>query len=207
MVFGALILAGGRSRRIGRSKALMKLGGKSLLLHMIERLRGFVREIVVVIGKDDELGTYRHIPTSEVTITRDAVAGRGPLAGILTGMGEMRSEYTAVLPCDSPFILKDVLKFLFDRARGADAAIPRWPNGYIEPLHAVYKVSSALSAAENAMGEGRLAIRNMIEGLGKVVYVGTDEIRRFDPKLSTFFNINSQEDVRAAVKVLRALDI
>lgn len=96
---------------------------------------------------------------------------------------------------------------MFDRARGADAAIPQWPNGYIEPLHAVYKVSPALSAAEKAMGEGRLTIRAMIAGLGKVVYVGTDELRRFDPELSTFFNINSQKDLRTAVKMLRTLAI
>jgi molybdopterin-guanine dinucleotide biosynthesis protein A len=92
---------------------------------------------------------------------------------------------------------------LFDRARGADAAIPRWPNDYIEPLHAVYKVSSAISAAECATSEVRLDIRAMISMLGKVVYVSTDDIKKFDSELLTFFNINNRKDLDAAAEMLR----
>jgi molybdopterin-guanine dinucleotide biosynthesis protein A len=206
-MFGVLILAGGTGRRFGGNKALMKLGGKPLLLHMVEGVWGFAREIVVAIGKDDEPDDYRRFLSSEVTIRKDAAAKRGPLTGILAGMRGMRSEYTLVLPCDSPFIRGGVLKYLFDKARNADAAIPRWPNGYIEPLHAVYKVSSAFSAAENAMETRKLSIRDMIAGLHKVVYVGTDEIRRLDPQLLTFYNINSQEELRTAVKMFRSLTI
>lgn len=201
-MFGILILAGGAGNRFGGMKALAKLGSKSMLSHVVEGVLGSADEVVVAIGRDHKPDEYRRVIPPGVTVTNDEVAGGGPLAGILAGMLALRSEYAAVLPCDSPFIKKEVLMFLFDRARRADAAIPRWPNGYIEPLHAVYRVPSALSAAREAIGKGRLTIRAMIARLGKVIYVSTDEIRKIDPELSTFFNINTQEEMRAAAKML-----
>jgi len=195
---GALILAGGKSKRIKRNKALIKLKGKPLLLHVVEKVLGLAHETVVVIGKSDELERYTPLLPSKVTVLKDVVDGKGPLAGILIGMQNMRSEYTVVLPCDSPFIKKEVIEHLFNRAQGVDAAIPRWPNGNIEPLHAVYRISPSLSAAETALRKEELLIVDMIKRLNKVIYVSTNEIREIDEELITFFNINSQEDLRTA---------
>jgi molybdopterin-guanine dinucleotide biosynthesis protein A len=200
---GALVLAGGSSKRFGGKKSLEPPGSKPLLLRVVERALAFAGEVVVVVTNDDKPDDYRRILPPDIEITRDVVAGGGPMVGIFTGTRRMRSEYTAVLPCDSPFVDKDVFGLLLDKASKADASIPRWPNGYIEPLHAVYKVSSALRAAESAVGEGKLSIRDMIAKLGKVVYVSTDEIRKFDPELLTFFNINSRKDVKRADEILR----
>jgi molybdopterin-guanine dinucleotide biosynthesis protein A len=197
-MWGVLILAGGKSRRIKGNKALIKLGDKPLLLHVTEGVLGLTREIVVVIGKNEEVNRYARLLPSTVTISKDVVCGKGPLAGIFTGMQCMRSKYALVLPCDSPFIKGEVLKYLITRAQGADAAIPRWPNGYVEPLHAVYKVSSAVPAAEAALKKEELFIVDMIKRLNKVVYVSTHEIKKFDQELITFFNINSREDLKTA---------
>lgn len=203
-MWGALILAGGKSRRMKGNKSLIKLGDKPLLLHVTEKILGLAGEIVVVIGKNDVLRKYAAILPSTVTILSDVVEGKGPLAGILTGMQNMHSEYAVVLPSDSPFIEKEALKHLFDKAWGADAAIPRWPNGYIEPLHAVYKISSAVTAAETALRKEELLILDMIKRLKKVVYVSTDNLRKFDRELVTFFNINRQEDLRTATEILKS---
>ncbi|MEM2936447.1 MAG: molybdenum cofactor guanylyltransferase, partial [Candidatus Bathyarchaeia archaeon] len=116
------------------NKALIKLGDKPLLLHVTERIRGLTQETVVVIGKNDNLADYKSFLPPSITILKDIVTGMGPLAGILTGMQNMHSEYAVVLPCDSPFIKGEVLTYLFKMAQGVDAAIPRWPNGNIEPL-------------------------------------------------------------------------
>jgi len=198
---GALILAGGKSKRIKGNKALIKLGDKPLLLHVIEKVLGLNHETVVVIGKNDEQDKYTNILPSKVTILKDTVGGKGPLVGILTGMQKMRSEYTVILPCDSPFIKREVIEYLFERAQEADAAIPRWPNGNIEPLHAVYKTPTSIPAAETALRKDELLIVDMIKRLDKVVYVNTNELKKFDQELITFFNINDQEDLKTAKKL------
>lgn len=195
---GALILAGGKSRRIKGNKALIKLGDKPLLLHVVEKVLEGTHETVVVIGKNDELDKYASFLPSKVTILKDTMEGKGPLVGIVTGMQKMRSEYTVILPCDSPFIKREVIGHLFKRAQGADAAIPRWPNGNIEPLHAIYKISTSIPAAETALRKDELLIVDMIKRLDKVVYVNTDELKNFDQELITFFNINNQEDLKTA---------
>lgn len=154
------------------------------------------------MGKNDEIDQYARILPSTVKVVRDAVDGRGPLAGILAGMQEMLSEYAVVLPCDSPFIKEEVVKYLFDEAQGADAAIPRWPNGYTEPLHAVYRVVPSALAAKEALKKDELRIIDMIKRLRRVIYISTDEIKKIDRDLITFFNINNQKDLRAA-RILR----
>ncbi len=198
---GALILAGGKSRRIKGNKALIKLGDKPLLLHVVEKVLGLTHETVVVIGKNNEISNYTTFLPSKVTVLKDTVEGKGPLVGILTGMQEMRSEHTVILPCDSPFIQKEVIRYLFKKAQGADAAIPQWPNGNIEPLHAVYRISSSIPAAETALRKDELLIVDMIKRLDKVVYVNTEELKEFDQKLISFFNINNQEDLMVARKL------
>jgi len=200
-MWGALILAGGKSKRMKGNKALIKLGDKPLLLHVTERVQGLTQETVVVVGKNDDLNDYESFLPPSVTLLRDIVTGMGPLAGILTGMQNMRSEYAVVLPCDSPFIKREVLTYLFKTVQGADAAIPRWLNGNIEPLHAVYRVPAAIPAAKAALEGRELFILDMIKRLDRVVYVSTEEIRKIDEELVTFFNINTQEDLTVAEKL------
>lgn len=196
---GVLVLAGGRSERLKENKALIRLGGKPLLLHVVERVLDLTNEIIVAVGKNDELSAYTRILPPTVIVVKDAVEGKGPLAGIFAGMKSMRSKYALVLSCDSPFIKKEVLMYLLHKVQKADAAIPQWSNGNIEPLHAGYKICSALTATETALEKSELFIRDMIKRLGKVIYVSTEEIRKLDPTLITFFNINSPEDLKAAL--------
>ena len=81
--------------------------------------------------------------------------------------------------------------------------IPRWPNGYIEPLHAVYQTKLALEAAENALTEGKLKVRALIEKLQGVRYISTIAIQQLDPELLTFFNINTPADLNKAITLIK----
>jgi len=110
----------------------------------------------------------------------------------------MRSEYSAVLSCDAPFVMADVLRILFRKALRSDAAIPKWPNGDIEPLQAVYKVRSAIPAARYALGRHEFRNVDMIKRLNRVTYVPVREIKRIDKGLMTFFNVNRPSDLRRA---------
>lgn len=199
----SLILAGGRSKRVGKDKALTKLGDKPLLLHVVERVMAMTSEIKVIIGKNSMIDDYATILPSSIGILKDTIYRRGPLSGILTGLENASSEYALVLPCDSPFVKRGVLAHLVYRAHGIDAAVPQWPNGNIEPLHAVYQVSSSLAAAKAAMTKNEFQLGKMIRRLNKVSYVSTDYLRKFDSKLMTFFNINSKEDLTTAEELIR----
>ena len=81
--------------------------------------------------------------------------------------------------------------------------IPRWPNGYIEPLHAVYQTELALKAAKNAVIEGKLKVRALIEKLQGVRYVSTMIIQKLDPELLTFFNINTPLELIKAISLVK----
>ncbi|MDH5459844.1 MAG: hypothetical protein OEW71_02260, partial [Candidatus Bathyarchaeota archaeon] len=83
------------------------------------------------------------------------------------------------------------------------AVIPRWPNGYIEPLQAVYCTKPALEAAKNALSEGKLDIRSMVEKLRGIRYVSTLVLQQLDPTLRTFFNVNTPLDLKKAEFTLR----
>src|SRR3989304_8116771 len=110
-MFGALILAGGQSKRMGKNKALISFRNKPLLLHVVEKAAKVVHEINVVIAKDDSPSKYSEILPSAVKVLKDEISGNGPLAGILVGLQNIRSEYVVVLPCDSPFIKTEVLAY------------------------------------------------------------------------------------------------
>ena len=164
---GAIILAGGRSTRCLKNKALLKLGDKPLIRHVVDKILKVADDVCVAIRRNSNIFEYTNILPAHIGVTKDTVASQSPLIGILTGMKALKSEYATVLPCDSPFIKAEVIRYLFKKTRDADAAIPKWPNNYIEPLHSVYKVNSAIRAAEEALKEGELSPRDMIKRLNR----------------------------------------
>lgn len=203
---GAVILAGGKGLRIGLNKAFMILKDKPLISYVVDKALKVAEEVVIVIGRgDNEASMAKYIgpPLSQVRILKDMHEGQSPLIGLLSGMKGLKSDYALAMPCDSPFIKIEALEYLFIKALGFDAAIPKWPNGYIEPLHSVYKTSSIIKAAEEALKMGELSNHDMIKRLGKVNYIPVDEIKNYDQKLLTFFNINTMNDLKAAQHIIR----
>lgn len=194
-------LAGGRSQRFGRNKAFVTLAGKSLLLHVLEGAMNLAQEVVVAIGREDNVASYASIVRESVRVLNDTMREKSPLVGIVTAFQVMNSEYSLVLSCDTPLVNQRVLGLLFERTTGSDAAIPRWPDGEIEPLQSVYRVAPALPAAVLALGQHRFRNVNMIQRLGKVTYLPVEDIKHFDSSLTTFFNVNIESDLRQAEKI------
>jgi len=199
-----IILAGGRGSRIGINKALTPLSGIPMILYVVTQSLQVTEKVVVVIGRDDAVAAFSRVLPRNVAILRDSVSRRSPLVGMLTGMESVLGtvKYSAVVPCDSPFIRPKTLQHLFQVAKGHDAAIPIWPNGYIEPLHSVYEVHNTVRAIKRALRTERSSNRDMIKHLKNVKYVPVDELRSYDPELRTFFNVNRPEDLREASKIL-----
>ena len=199
----AVVLAGGRSSRFGASKALQPLAGKPLIRHIVERLSSVVGEVVVVIGQGELAAEYCSVLPDSIRVINDELEGKTPLVGIVTGFRSVRSNLVAVLACDIPFVNDAVIELLFRRAPNANAVIPRWNGGRIEPLEAVYRRLPALNAGEEALAEGGLSQKEMIRKLAHVVYVSVEgEIAGVHPGLRTFFNVNTREDLAIAEKLI-----
>jgi molybdopterin-guanine dinucleotide biosynthesis protein A len=195
----AIILAGGESSRFGSNKALQLLAGKPLICHVAERLSQIADETLVVIGYREPRAGYEAVLPSSVRIMNDGQEGKTPLIGIVTGLQVVKSEHALICACDIPFVKEGVVELLFQRASGADAAIPRWNGGHIEPLEAVYRTASTLKATRETLTFSGLPLRAMIGKLAQVVYVSVeDEVGKLDSDLRTFFNVNTREDMDRA---------
>jgi molybdopterin-guanine dinucleotide biosynthesis protein A len=198
----AIILAGGLSKRFGRDKGLVPLADKPLIKHVLEAVNPIVDEIIVVVNSKAQVEEFSKI-LGNVKIVVDNLDMHGPLVGAATGFKTANGEYGLLLPCDTPLLSKEVLTLLLDLCVNRNAVIPRWPNGYIEPLQAVYRVKPALEAAEKALNEGKTDMRSMIERLRGVRYISTLVLQQFDPSLKFFINVNTPIDLKKAEQLLK----
>jgi len=198
-----VILAGGFSKRFGQDKCLIHLVDKPLVLHVIDRVSSLMDEKVVVVGSNARRERLSNVFKSKIRVVVDRYEGQSPLVGALTGFESVDAEYSLLLPCDTPFVSVEIVALLFDLCVNMGAVIPRWPNGYIEPLQAVYKTESAMEAAKKAVNEGKLDLSSMISHLRGVRYVSSLVLQQLDPKLLTFFNVNTSSDLKKAEFILR----
>ncbi len=192
---GAVILAGGKATRLP-NKCLRSVGGKELVLHVFERVSMAVSEIVVV-GKtvQDVIRLQQVLPAGQI-IHDDSLA-QSPLVGLLCGLRALRTEYVFAAGCDMPLLEPQIIRSLHAKALGQDAAIP-YSNGKLEPLCAVYKRASAVNAASNCLQGKRTSILEMVRELRDIIRVSKEDLRNHDPRLLSFININTEDDLKNA---------
>lgn len=199
----AIVLAGGFSSRFGQDKGVLELANKPLIRHVVDAVELIVDETIVVTNSEERVAKYAKFLRSDVKFVVDVGELRSPLIGALTGFGAAQGAYSLLLPFDTPFISRKVVSLLFELCLNRAAVIPRWPNGHIEPLHAVYRTAPALEAAKAAVTEKKLKVRAMIEKLSGVRYVSTLVLQQLDPELRTFFNVNTPADLRNAMTLTK----
>jgi molybdopterin-guanine dinucleotide biosynthesis protein A len=199
MSCSALILAGGRGSRLGfREKALIDINGKPLISLVIKSLENVVDEIIISV-RDKAQGNLLKKIIPDMRFAYDKYENTGPLAGILSGLSICRNDFCFIAACDMPFINADVVNLLFSKCKDYDAAIPQRSNGFLEPLHAVYKTSTMINETKKALENNETTILAPISRLN-VNYVPFEEISKIDPDLITFMNINTYEDVEKLSK-------
>ena len=197
----ALVLAGGMGSRMGyREKALIDINGKPLIAFVIKNVEKVVENVIISV-RDKMQGELLEAVLPGYRFAYDAYKNIGPLAGILSGLGVCEDEYCFVAACDMPFINEKVVKLLFRKSEEYDAAIPRREDGFIEPLHAVYRCKPMIRETKKAIESGETIILAPVFKL-HVNYVGIDEIKEIDPELRTFMNINTHEDIQELSKVI-----
>lgn len=198
----AIILAGGSSKRLGRDKALLELGKKPLVKHVLDSVHSLVDEIILVVSSQAQETEYRKYAFPDTRIVVDRRDVQTPLVGVLTGLEISHGEYSLVLACDVPFVSRSILSLLLDLSMNKNAVIPRWPNGHIEPLQAVYRTKMAEVASKDALDDGRLDMQAMVDRLQGIRYVSTLVLTQLDPELRTFFNVNTLLDLKKAEAML-----
>jgi len=201
-----LILAGGKSVRMKQDKALLDFLGQPLILRMIDKVRPLADELMVSISKRQNLKQFRNLLPKEVRLVQDLYEDQAPMIGIYSGMHELTAPLTALLSCDLPFVNPDILKYLFDLCQGYEAVAPRWPNGIIEPLHAIYRTRRAEMLAKANCEARRYKNLALLEGLN-TLYVPTEELRRYDPELLSLISINTPEQYKEALEITRSKHI
>jgi molybdopterin-guanine dinucleotide biosynthesis protein A len=202
-VKSAVILAGGFSSRFGSDKGLVFLKNKPLICHVIEKVKPIVNEVLVVVNSEEQQKKFAPIIKNNVKFVIDIEDSQSPLVGAVTGFEKSQGKYSLLLPCDVPLVSPQIVSFLFEMQRNVNAVIPRWPNGYIEPLQAIYHTKSALSAAKTALKKSFMNMRSMIENLKAVNYVSTNVLKQLDPDLRTFLNVNTPKDLLKAESYLK----
>ena len=183
-----IILAGGESSRLGGTKALQVVAGKSLLQRVIDRVT-LVSDRILVVGFSAHPGLPAGIEYRE-----DLYPGKGPLGGIYTGLEASRSVYNLVAACDLPFLNVELLRHMIELSPGFDAVVPR--VGKTQPLCAVYS-RSCREIMKAQVENNLLKISRFLDSVN-VRYIEEAECRRIDRRLLSFFNINSPVDLARA---------
>jgi molybdopterin-guanine dinucleotide biosynthesis protein A len=192
----AFILAGGKSSRMGRDKALLEIGGKTL----IERAASLCEPLVAgvtIVGDPQRYGSFGWPALA------DRWPGAGPLGAIATALGASRQQWCLVLACDMPNVCANFLEWILERASksSADAIVPETARG-LEPLCAVYRAACAakLSAALDS------GVRKVTDGLDliKTELISENDWRKFLQDGNLFQNLNTWEDYLSAKQRLEA---
>lgn len=192
-----VILAGGASRRMGRDKALLDLGGRPLIAVVAERLRIVADEVIICANQVE-----RYAPFADRCVP-DVYPGVGTLGGLHAGLAAAAHEWVIVVGCDMPFIRPALLAWFVAAVANSDLAILRHGDGGVEPLHAVYRRRSCLPAIEAAIAAGARRADAFHAGL-RVRYISPDELAPLDPDLWSFRNLNTPEEWCAAQSDLGA---
>ena len=191
----SIILAGGKSSRLGRCKLSESLRGKSLIEHVIGRLEPISNHILIVTTEEQS----RFLLTNKAEVVTDICPGKGPLGGIYTGLLASKSPYNFIAGCDMPFLNISLLHYMISLMQGFDAIVPRLETDKIEPLHAIYS-RRCIDIIQTQLEHEHLKISQTLDML-HVRYVQREECTRFDPYLLSFFNINSPSDLKRATKI------
>jgi molybdopterin-guanine dinucleotide biosynthesis protein A len=191
----SIILAGGKSSRLGRSKLLETIEGKSLIQQVVDRLATLSTEIIIATAHGEAIPCSS---TVRIKTVADIYPGKGPLGGIHSGLTASSSPRAIVVSCDTPFLSVSLLKYMTQICPAFDIVVPRIKNE-VEPLCAVYS-KNCLAPIQELLERDERQIRKLFS-MVKVEYVEEDEINRFDPEHLSFFNINSQADLDKARKL------
>jgi molybdenum cofactor guanylyltransferase len=186
-----LIMAGGKSRRLGQDKRFLMLGGKTCLQRVLDSYKGFFDEILIVA---DAKGPFQLMG---VRVVEDLIPGAATLGGLYTGLSHAACDRVFAAAVDMPCLSPETIQIVLARAERGDIIIPDL-NGRLQPMHAVYS-KVCLPYLKELIDRSQLKVQDLcaIPEL-RVHRIPQSVFEAVDPELRSFFNINTPEDLAVA---------
>ena len=181
-----VILAGGKSRRYGKNKALVEIDGIPLIGRVVSVMQSVFQHLVLITNTPDEY-SYLKLPMYE-----DIIKGLGPLGGIFTALMTITNEAGFFVACDMPSLNRELIHHMVKVRADFDAVVPSI-HGNVEALHALY-CKRCLPAIRRLVDSREYQVFRFFPEVS-VRYVDDNEIRRFDPELRSFFNVNRPQEL------------
>lgn len=187
-----IILAGGRSSRMGRDKSLLPWNDADLLHTVIGKVSQVCDDIVLVSNQP------RNLTVKDIRVVKDIIPDMGPLGGIHAGLTYARYPFAFVTACDMPYIVPQAIEFLFHEATDDwDIVIPV-SGEMFEPTYCVYK-KTCLPVIETLLKQGERRVAKIFPML-RVKHIDIEVLRQFDTNLTMFTNINTMEEYERAIQ-------
>ncbi len=195
----AIILAGGESKRIKQYKPLVKLCGKPLIKHILDKIINHVDKIIISIRHEEHREKLSSsLKNNDIIYVVDHLR-KGPITGIYTSITMVETNQVLILPCDTPFISWKTINYLLrELIPPYEAAVYKWRNNYLEPLISVFNACSLRKVLEHMISNNIFPIHRIYDYLVTKYLVIEDTIS--DP-YKEFFNINTLEDLKYAEKL------
>ena len=195
-----IILCGGQSRRMGQDKGSMIIQDKPMIKHILSTLNHHIDEAIIVLNDKSRVDRYSEFINSndysyQITFLEDKIKNKGPLPGIMTGLGKIHSNYALVLPCDSPYVSEKYIETIFSQIDVNYQAIVPYHDETnrlktSEPLHSIYK-KEIIADIEKLVNDDILHIKGLIEKIDtKFVLIDNKKIEKKE-----FRNLNRPEDI------------
>jgi molybdopterin-guanine dinucleotide biosynthesis protein A len=197
--FATIVLVGGRSSRMGRPKAWLDLEGAPLLARVVEQVRTWSDEIVLIAAPEQDLPPLAGTPPR---ILHDDHPGAGPLPALAVGLEAVRASWALLLACDAPLVRTSVVaRLAAERGTEVDAVVPIW-DGRPQPLVALYRRALAPHVRTLvAAGERRM---HVLAAEPRVTRIPEETLRPLDPTGESFRTVNTPEEFAAAAAIWRA---
>lgn len=193
MKAGAIILSGGKSRRMGTNKALLPISEKPSIEGIKEELDNLVDNIILVTNQPED---YPFLCLKKVN---DHYPGKGPLAGIHAGLIASDHEINLIVACDMPFASAQLGAILIENIKEYDAVVPII-DGKMHPLFAVYR-KKILKEIESCLDNDHLRMIHLLDKIN-VLYLTEHDLQAFNDEslAQIFFNMNHPEEYEEAKK-------
>lgn len=190
-----VLLAGGKSRRMGEDKRYLVVGEQTLLERGLSVLRAIFRDVLVVIAQDSP-------PLDvDVRVVQDLVPDCGSLGGLYTGLMQATTPHTFVVACDMPFLDPAVIAQFTNRGASADIVMAKL-SAQLHPMHALYG-KRCLPIVEQMIQARQLKIQEMVSQSSlRVRYVTEADLLGIDPSGRSFQNVNTPADLEMARSLL-----
>lgn len=184
-----VILAGGKSRRMGRDKSFLEVGRTAMIQLVAAELQKVFKEILISGGNQE---TGRRLG---IKVVEDLIPGGGPLSGIHASLKASSYNKCLVVPCDMPFIKAELAAFMIEQAQDYEVAVPT-DGVYFQPLFAVYD-KSCIGVIEQALRAGRYKVVDFYPQV-RVNYVNEKLLSELADTGRAFFNVNTPNDLQQA---------